>query len=159
LLTIVGGYAWICSIFLCRRWEPRHAATIDSITDLQDVTELTITAERPHRFQPGQFLFFAVTESQAGLPDEQHPFSISAIVDPHTFRISAKRVGDYTARLAELVPGDRVVVFGGYGSFGIRGLQPDQPAIRVAGGIGITPFLSMVRHLAHTKTTPPTTSG
>nr|WP_254151169.1 hypothetical protein [Candidatus Chloroploca mongolica] len=107
--------------------------------------------DQPHQFQPGQFVFLAVTRSAVGLPDEQHPFSISAIVDERSFRLSAKRLGDYTARLADLVPGDEVMVFGSYGTFGARGLATGKAALWIAGGIGITPFLSLLRHLAEGK--------
>lgn len=148
LLTIGGGYAWIYCSFLYRRWGPRHHGTIRRVVRLHGVTELTIVLDRPHHFQPGQFVFLSVTRSSASLPDEQHPFSISAILDERTFRISAKRLGDYTTRLADLAPGDEVVVFGGYGAFGTRALAPEGAALWVAGGIGITPFLSLLRHIA-----------
>lgn len=151
LLTLAGGYAWAYSSFLYRRWGPRHSGTIHRVTKLHDVTELTITLDQPHQFQPGQFVFLAVTRSAVGLPDEQHPFSISAIVDERSFRLSAKRLGDYTARLADLVPGDEVMVFGSYGTFGARGLATGKAALWIAGGIGITPFLSLLRHLAEGK--------
>jgi len=151
LLTIVGGYAWVYSSCLYRRIGPRHLGTIRRVVGLHGVTELTITLDRPHGFQPGQFILLSVTRSEADLPDEQHPFSISAILDERTFRISAKQLGDYTARLGDLVPGEEVVVFGSYGTFGARGLAPGGAALWVAGGIGVTPFLSLLRHVAEGK--------
>lgn len=151
LLTVAGGYAWLYSAFLYRRLGPRHQGTIRRVVGLHGVTELTMGFERPHGFQPGQFVFLSVTRSAAGLPNELHPFSISAILDERTFRISAKRLGDYTARLGELVPGDEIVVFGSYGTFGARGLAPGGDALWVAGGIGVTPFLSLLRHVAEGK--------
>jgi predicted ferric reductase len=152
LLTVAGSYAWIYSAFLYRRLGPRHQGTIRRVVGLHGVTELTIGFERPHGFQPGQFVFLSVTRSAAGLPNELHPFSISAILDERTFRISAKRLGDYTARLGELTPGDAVTVYGSYGSFGARGLATRGDALWVAGGIGVTPFLSLLRHLAEGNT-------
>lgn len=151
LLTATGGYAWVYSALLYRRLGPRHHGTIRRVVGLHGVTELTIALDRPHGFQPGQFVFLSVTRSVAGLPDEQHPFSISAILDEQTFRLSAKRLGDYTARLAELSPGDAVTVYGSYGTFGVRGLSPGSAALWVAGGIGVTPFLSLLRHVAEGK--------
>lgn len=148
LLTVAGGYAWLYSAFLYRRLGPRHHGTIRRVVGLHGVTELTIGFERPHGFQPGQFVFLLVTRSAAGLPDELHPFSISAILDERTFRVSAKRLGDYTARLGELTPGDAATVYGSYGTFGARGLGARGDALWVAGGIGVTPFLSLLRHLA-----------
>jgi predicted ferric reductase len=66
-------------------------------------------------------------------------------------RISAKRLSDYTARLGDLAPGDEAMVFGSYGTFGARGLAPVGAALWVAGGIGVTPFLSLLRHVAEGK--------
>ncbi len=151
LLTIAGGYAWLYSAFLYRRLGPRHSGTIRRVVGLHGVTELTIALDRPHDFQPGQFVFFSVVRSSANLPDEQHPFSISAILDERTFRISAKRLGDYTALMGDLAPSDKVVVLGSYGTFGARGLAPGCAALWVAGGIGVTPFLSLLRHVAAGK--------
>lgn len=148
LLTVAGGYAWLYSAFLYRHLGPRHRGALRRVVGLHGVTELTIALDRPHGFQPGQFVFLSVTNSAAQLPDEQHPFSISAILDPVTFRLSAKRLGDYTTRLGELQPGDRVAVYGAYGVFGARGLSGGGDALWVAGGIGVTPFLSLLRHLS-----------
>jgi predicted ferric reductase len=148
LLTLAGGYAWVYSAFLYRRLGPRHQGIIHGVVRLHGVTELSIGCERPHSFQPGQFVFLSVTRSAAGLPDELHPFSISAILDERTFRVSAKKLGDYTARLGELRPSDAVMVYGSYGTFGARGLAGGGDALWVAGGIGVTPFLSLLRHLA-----------
>jgi predicted ferric reductase len=151
LLTITGGYAWLYSAFLYRRLGPRHSGTIRRVVGLHGVTELTIALDRPHDFQPGQFVFLSVVRSSANVPDEQHPFSISALLDERTLRISAKRLGDYTARLGDLAPGDEVMVFGSYGTFGARGLAPGGAALWIAGGIGVTPFLSLLRHVAEGK--------
>lgn len=148
LLTLAGSYAWVYSAFLYRRLGPRHHGAIRSVVGLHGVTELTIGFEQPHGFQPGQFVFLSVTRSAAGLPDELHPFSISAILDEQSFRVSAKRLGDYTARLGKLAAGDAVTVYGSYGTFGARGLAAGGDALWVAGGIGATPFLSLLRHLA-----------
>jgi predicted ferric reductase len=151
LLTLAGGYAWLYGTLLYRRLGPRRRGTIRRVVGLHSVTELTIALERPHGFQPGQFVFLSVTRSAAGLPDELHPFSISAIFDARTVRISAKQLGDYTLRLSELAPGDEVLVFGSYGTFGARALLPGREALWVAGGIGVTPFLSLLRHVAEGK--------
>lgn len=153
LLTLAGGYAWIYSILLYRWLGPRHSGTIRRVVGLHEVTELTIALDRPHNFQPGQFVFLSIVRSAAQLPDEQHPFSISAILDAHTFRISAKRLGDYTARLGAVTPGDNVIIYGSYGNFGTRGRAAGGPALWVAGGIGVTPFLSLLRSIATEQVT------
>jgi mono/diheme cytochrome c family protein len=62
-------------------------------------------------------------------------------------------VGDYTSALRRLEPGAEAVVEGPFGSFSNEGL--DEPRqIWVAGGIGVTPFLSMARSLGTTAGAP-----
>jgi len=148
LLTLGGGAAWIYSSFLYQRLGPQQQGAITGVRTLHQVTELTIDVDQAHHFAPGQFVFLSVTHSAAGLPAERHPFSISSILSPTSFRISAKQLGDYTAQLGRLIPGDRVTVYGAYGTFGLRALARGGPAIWIAGGIGVTPFLSLLRHLA-----------
>lgn len=147
LMTIAGGYAWAYSAFLYRRLGPRYAGIVGEVRSLGAITELTIRLDRPHHCTPGQFVFLEVTRSAAGLPAERHPFSVSAILDAATLRLSVKRLGDFTAHLADLTIGDRVAVYGGYGMFGVRALASGD-ALWVAGGIGVTPFLSLLRHIA-----------
>jgi len=47
-----------------------------------------------------------------------------------------------------LQPGAKVRIEGPFGSFGLHG-DVTRPAILLAGGIGITPFMSMIRHALH----------
>ncbi len=148
LLTLGGGAAWLYSSFFYQRLGPQQQGAITGVRTLHQVTELTIDVDRAHHFAPGQFVFLSVTHSAAGLPAERHPFSISSILSPTSFRISAKQLGDYTAQLGRLIPGDRVTVYGAYGTFGLRALAQSEPTIWIAGGIGVTPFLSLLRHLA-----------
>jgi predicted ferric reductase len=92
-------------------------------------------------FLPGQFVFLSVQGK--GVSREEHPFSISSDPQQDELRICAKIVGDYTLSLLALQAGDPVTVAGPHGRFG-RHVNSDNPLIMVAGGIGITPFLSMI---------------
>lgn len=144
LMTAVGGYAWVYAVFLYRTQASHARGQIVDVKHEQRVTEVIMRLEKPFSAKGGQFIFFGVTNSGAGLPAELHPFSISQIIDDSTIRISAKAVGDYTRRLPELQVGDHVVVYGPHGVFGQQG-QPGGAQIWVAGGIGITPFLSLLQ--------------
>jgi predicted ferric reductase len=77
-----------------------------------------------------------------------HPFSITSAPTERTLRITVKAVGDYTRALRRLEEGAEAVVEGPYGSFSHRGL-PGREQIWLAGGIGVTPFLSMARSLRY----------
>jgi predicted ferric reductase len=61
-------------------------------------------------------------------------------------RLAVKAVGDYTRALPGVEPGAWVRVEGPYGGFWHRGDREGRQ-VWIAGGIGITPFLSMVRSL------------
>lgn len=62
---------------------------------------------------------------------------------------------DFTKRASELKPGDRVML---QGPFGVFTIKPDaERLVMFAGGIGITPILSMIRDLAGASHQPETT--
>jgi predicted ferric reductase len=116
------------------------------------VTEFTLLpVKAPLRFTPGQFVFVSfrskALDDEFGmlLRNQFHPFSITSAPDEPTLRITVKAVGDYTRALRQLEPGADAVVEGPYGSFG-RGAERHR-RIWIAGGIGVTPFLSMARSL------------
>ncbi len=145
LLTGLGGWAWLYSLLFYRRSAPQARSEVKQVQVLGDVTEIVFRLDTPTPARPGQFIFFSVEKSTAGIPSEMHPFSISKIIDAQTWRISAKKLGDYTGQLPNLQPGDRVIVHGPHGTFGQSLPQPFARQIWVAGGIGITPFLSLLQ--------------
>lgn len=90
-------------------------------------------------FQPGQFAYYLPERAK-----ESHPFSFSSSpYDPY-LRFCAKIVGDFTLNLRETKTGDKVRILGPYGCFSEK-FFTDQDAICIGGGIGITPYLSMVK--------------
>ena len=92
----------------------------------------------------GQFLFVRFKGDK--VLDEAHPFTISSAPHEGELRVTVKAVGDFTRYLfANLKPGMDAVVEGAYGLFDYRTGGDKQ--IWVAGGIGITPFLSFLRDL------------
>jgi predicted ferric reductase len=96
------------------------------------------------RFIPGQFIF--VRFKQSGFPDEEHPFSLTASTEEGRLRISAKALGDFTGVLPQLQPGAIAKIQGPFGGFSFtKGMSKKQ--VWIAGGIGITPFMSMMRSL------------
>lgn len=92
----------------------------------------------------GQFLFVRFKGDR--MLDEAHPFTISSAPHEGELRVTIKAVGDFTRHLfANLKPGMDAVVEGAYGLFNYKNGGDKQ--IWVAGGIGITPFLSFLRDL------------
>ncbi len=97
---------------------------------------------QPIEFLSGQFVF--VQFFQKGISREVHPFSIGSSPKNQTLKIAVKILGDYTAQLKNLKSGALAKVEGPFGKFFSRGLS-DKKQIWIAGGIGITPFLSKAR--------------
>ncbi len=98
-------------------------------------------------FQPGQFAWLTAWDSP--FQDHEHPFSFSssaAISSQLAFTI--KDLGDFTAKIKNLSQGQRVYVDGPYGSFSIDRHPHSHEFVFIAGGIGITPIMSMLRTLA-----------
>lgn len=91
----------------------------------------------------GQFLHWRFLAR--GLWTEAHPFSLSA-APGERLRITVKRLGDYTARLASLRPGTRVIVEGPYGR--LTSAARRQPrAVLIAGGVGIAPIRALLEDM------------
>ena len=95
-------------------------------------------------FTPGQFAFFSFIGE--GISSESHPFSISSSNIDNNLKITVKNLGDYTSQLKNLKLGDGVIVDGPYGHFSYKNI-PNKNQIWIAGGIGITPFISMSSNL------------
>jgi len=77
---------------------------------------------------------------------EAHPFSLSAAPDGRRLRITVKGVGDYTAALAAIPPGTRVVAEGPFGSFTTATRRRPRVAL-IAGGVGITPIRALLEDM------------
>jgi predicted ferric reductase len=92
------------------------------------------------RRKAGQFAYFRVLSKTCGI--EEHPFTIASPPGENDVSIVVKNLGDYTRRLGDVEPGTKVLSDGPYGIFTPRREEP--PHVFVAGGIGITPFLSIV---------------
>jgi len=96
---------------------------------------------------PGQFVFLQTKKK--GKPSESHPFTLSSSPDDPEYRVSIKAVGDFTSEVIPSVQmGDEVYVEGPYGWFSYIRFPLSYSLVFVAGGIGITPFLSMLTFLS-----------
>lgn len=98
----------------------------------------------PIAFTPGQFTLIYL-EGKDGWA--RHPFTIASAPDENLLRLTITAAGDYTAGIDQnLAPGMPAVVAKGLGHF-----SHDRGTARqvwIAGGAGITPFLSWMRAAA-----------
>jgi len=95
-------------------------------------------------FEPGQFIFISFSSKMIGT--ETHPFSISSSEDSLNLSVAIKSLGDFTKKIGNIELGSEATIEGPYGKFSRQNGASDNQ-IWIAGGIGITPFLSMARSL------------
>ena len=120
--------------------------------------ELTPQRGEVFSYAPGQFAF--VTFRSESLPLEQHPWTISSTpTRPESLIFTIKCSGDFTALIGRLKPGDSALVDGPYGLFSYLAhvRDPKRELILVAGGVGVTPMLSMLRYMVDTRDARKTT--
>ena len=97
-------------------------------------------------FKPGQFAWLTIGKSPFSI--REHPFSFSSsAMHPEKLAFTIKELGDFTATISSVTPGTRAYVDGPYGSFTPdRHLFPGD--VFIAGGVGITPVMSILRTFA-----------
>lgn len=150
LLVTVMGYRWLLRPLL----STRHAFVVDHLRRESDsVCTLVLRPLRNrHRgltFDPGQFVWMRLDRPLATA--EEHPFTIaSGAHRPREIEITIRTVGDFTELVTQLRPGRRVYLDGPHGSFTVDARKA-RGLVLLAGGVGITPMMSMLRTLAHRR--------
>ncbi|HPC46513.1 MAG TPA: FAD/NAD-binding family oxidoreductase [Deltaproteobacteria bacterium] len=76
---------------------------------------------------------------------EPHPFTISCAPEDPYLQFTIKKIGAFTSAIPELTPGSPVKVMGPMGTF-CAGIDDMPSIVLIAGGVGVTPFLSVLRH-------------
>lgn len=98
------------------------------------------------RFLPGQFAWLTVGRTPFAVED--HPFSFSSSAEEGPcVAMTIKEAGDFTATVKHLKPGTPAYLEGPHGAFTMD-RYPGPGCVFVAGGVGITPVISMLRTLA-----------
>jgi len=139
LLWIRTGWLW-----------HSHAYTVARVERMGvDCTCVELTPPEPSVFgyAPGQFAFASFRSKHVSR--EPHPFTLSSTPSrPGTLQFTIRANGDWTRTAEHLSKGDQVRIQGPFGRFGHLFTTPDREMIMIAGGIGITPMLSMLRFMA-----------
>jgi predicted ferric reductase len=149
-LSFIGLSSFAYRTLLEKKLVARYAYIVDSVKKIRNnVVEITLNPEEERMdYLPGQFVFIGF--EKGGVSREIHPFTISSSPKEKSLRITVKALGDYTISLPELKIGTIARIEGPFGRFSYKH-YPDKEQLWLAGGIGITPFLSMAREMPSGK--------
>lgn len=144
----VGAVAWR---FVFSRRIGRLPFSVSEVRRVaNNVVELSLIPERKRLVHDaGNFVYLTLHD-----PDlksghaEEHPYTISSAPGEDQLRIAIKALGDASHAVQSVHTGTRAQVEGPYGRFFKRPDRVDAPELWIAGGIGVTPFIARMRHLA-----------
>ncbi len=140
-------YSFILVSIICVVLRARHlfgfgklSFTVVGVKKLSE--EVTLFRRKPTQaaveIRTGQYVYI-----QRSLVGEEHPFTVLDH-DEKTGEIviAFKKFGNFSKKLADITKDEIVHVDGPYGVFTReRLINPEKPAVYIAGGIGITPFV------------------
>ena len=147
-LLILGGGISAVLVLLNRVGESRKTrGTIESLVHYPDLRTIETSVKLQNGWRghaAGQYAFVTFDKNEGA-----HPYTIASMWDATERRLVfiIKALGDYTSKLHQrLKVGEAVTVEGPYGCFNFQDDRKRQ--IWVGGGIGITPFIAGLKHLA-----------
>jgi ferredoxin-NADP reductase len=107
-------------------------------------------------FEPGQAIDLVLSAAtEADDAGSRHTFSIvSAPFEDELVIATRMRDSEFKRRLGALAVGGQVTIDGPFGSLTLH-QDPARTAVLIAGGIGITPLMSMLRQAAHEQRPQP----
>jgi predicted ferric reductase len=97
-------------------------------------------------FTPGQFGWLTVWGSPFKITGHPFSFSSSAAVIDGRVEMSIRNLGDFTSTIHTIPVGKRVYLDGPYGAFTVG--NPADMHVLIAGGVGVTPMMSIIRTFA-----------
>jgi len=109
--------------------------------ETKDTFTLILKPNKKLNFKAGQFCFLRLNKDKLYA---RHPFTISNSPDEEDLHFTVKLTGKFTKAVSELKKGEEVIVDGPFGIFTLENNKGN--LVFLAGGVGITPFMSMIRN-------------
>jgi ferredoxin-NADP reductase len=124
-----------------------------------DVYDFVFKPDRSFSFRPGQYLEWTLSHCHADDRGNRRYFTIASAPTEETVRLGVKFYNPsstFKHALAGMKVGDKISAAHLAGGF-VLPKKPDTKLVFIAGGIGITPFRSMIHYLLDKKEARPIT--
>jgi predicted ferric reductase len=129
----------------------RHPYTVAAVKqEAEGVWTIELKPEKGRTagdYFPGQFHFLTL-HRERGLPEEEHHWTISSSpARKDSVASTIKSLGDFTSTIGKTRVGDTATVHGAFGRFSHVIHPQENELVFIAGGIGITPMMGMLRYM------------
>jgi ferredoxin-NADP reductase len=126
---------------------------VEKRPEITGVQTFIFEPEQPISWQPGQYMHYVLDHPDPDERGTERWFTIaSAPFEKHiqiTTRYDGEKISSFKKALDAMRPGDTIEADGPKGKFIMQ--EGEHHHVFIAGGIGITPYRSMLAQLAHDK--------
>lgn len=126
-------------------FKKRNLILLESYKESDDVYTFLFEKEEDLTWRAGQHGLFTITHKK--IKDNTRPFTVASAPTENVIRITSRmgeNPSDFKQAMLELKQDMKIRMAGPVGSFY---LKDNRPTLLVAGGIGITPFRSILKQL------------
>lgn len=128
-------------------FKKRNLRFIESYKEAEDVYTFHFEKDKDLTWKAGQHGLFSITHKK--VKNGTKPFTIASAPSEQIVKLTmkiGKNPSEFKQAMLELQKGMSISMSGPVGAFS---LQDNQPSLLIAGGIGITPFRSILQQLAN----------
>lgn len=126
-------------------FKKRDISFIESLKESEEVYSFLFEKEKDVTWNAGQYGLFTITHQK--IKNGTRPFTVASAPAENRIRITTtirESPSEFKKALFELKPGMKINMRGPVGPFY---LKDNSPSLFIAGGIGITPFRSIIKQL------------
>ena len=126
-------------------FKKRQLVFIESYKESDDVYTFVFEKERDLTWKAGQHGLFSITHKKVKNPTK--PFTIAAAPSENVLKLTMKindNPSEFKKAMLELKQGMTIGMSGPLGSLNVN---DERPTVLIAGGIGITPFRSIIKQI------------
>ena len=124
-----------------------------------DIYDFVFTSSHPFAYIPGQYMEWTLGHKRTDNRGNRRYFTLASAPSENELRMGIKfyqRPSTFKQALLAMNPGDKIIAAQVAGDFTLP-VDSAQKCIFIAGGVGITPFRSMIQYLIDVRQTQPIT--